>query len=113
MNLYEFTSRYKSDEPFRTWFLPLAQLLESTMRDRKSRQRVMKYGVVLLALINTLDPKHVLSSRRDPWPNKLSNAARKQLTYGTFREHLPFVENPSEYVQPQKKAARRSARFIH
>jgi hypothetical protein len=103
MNLYEFTARYKSDEQFRTWFSPLALLLESTMRDRKSRQRVMKYGVVLLALIDTLDPKHILSAHRDPWPNKLSNSVRKELLYGTFREHLPFVENPSTYFQPTKK----------
>jgi hypothetical protein len=103
MNLYEFTSRYKSNEDFRAWFSPLAQLLESTMKDRKSRQRVMKYGVVLLALIDTLDPKHVLSSRRDPWPNKLTNGTRKELLYGTFRQHLPFVERPSAYVQGTKK----------
>lgn len=100
MNLYEFTSRYKSEEQFKTWFSPLALLLESTMTDRKSRQRVMKYGVVLLALIDTLDPKHVLSARRDPWPNKLSNSVRKELFYGTFREHLPFVKNPSAYLSP-------------
>src|SRR5437879_6093841 len=103
MNLYEFTSRYKTNEEFRTWFSPLAELLESTMKDRKSRQRVMKYGVVLLALIDTLDAKHVLSSRRDPWPNKLSNSTRKELIYGTFRQHLPFVKSPLTYVEEKKR----------
>lgn len=103
MNLYEFTSEYKSNPDFRTWFSPLAQLLESTTTDRKSGQRLMKYGVVLLALIDTLDPKHILSSRRDPWPNKLMNATRKQLLYGTFRQHLPFVDRPLVYIQEVKK----------
>jgi hypothetical protein len=103
MNLYEFTSRYEIDEQFKTWVSPLAQLLESTTNDRKSGQRLMKYGVVLLALIDTLDPKHVLSSRRDPWPNKLTNATRKQLLYGTFRQHLPFVERPLVYIQDKKR----------
>jgi hypothetical protein len=111
MNLYEFTSEYKSNPDFRTWFSPLAQLLESTMNDRKSRQRVMKYGVVLLALIDTLDPKRVLSSRRDPWPNKLTNGTRKELLYGTFRQHLPFVESPLTYVEEKKRRpAERSTR---
>jgi hypothetical protein len=113
MNLYEFTSQYKTNPDFRTWFSPLVQLLESTATDRKSGQRVMKYGVVLLALIDTLDSKHVLSSRRDPWPNKLTKASRKQLLYGTFRQHLPFVKRPFTYIQETKKGGPPGAKLIH
>jgi hypothetical protein len=112
MNLYEFTSRFRTDEEFKTWFSPLEQLLIATGTDRQSRQRVMKYGSVLLALIDTLDPNHILTARRDPWPNKLSIAVRKQLSYGTFREHLPFVKNPSAYFETKKKGGPR-VRSVH
>lgn len=102
MNLYEFTDRYQSNEEFRAWFAPLSQLFDSTAKDKSSRQRLLKYGVVLHALIDTQDPKHVVTTRRDPWPHKLSNAVRKELRYGTFGEHLPFV-TAERYLSAPKK----------
>lgn len=103
LNLFEFVSRIRTDPQFHLWFLPLEQLLAATARDKRIRQRILKYGVVLHALIDTLDAKHVLSNARDPWPNKLSEAVRKELSYGTFRKHLPFVEGYGRYLWPQKK----------
>jgi hypothetical protein len=102
MNLYQFSRRYKEDEEFRRWCAPLAELLEVGGADSKARQRLLKYGVVLHALIDTLDPTHVMTTARDPWPNKLTDATRKALAYGTFRTHLPFVQGVGRYTLPKK-----------
>lgn len=102
-NLYEFVCRYNDDDEFRRWCVPLAELLQTAGSDQKARQRLLKYGVVLHAFIDTLDPAHVITKARDPWPNKLTDATRKELAYGTFREHLPFVSGVGRYTLPQKQ----------
>jgi len=102
MNLYEFSRRYRQDAEFREWFTPLAGLLERTGSDGKARQRLLKYGVVTHALTDTLDPNHVITTERDAWPNKLSDSTRKELAYGTFRTHLPFVRNSGRYTGKKK-----------
>jgi hypothetical protein len=103
MNLYEFCDRYRSDEPFRAWFAPLVFMLEATGKDKTRRQTILKYGVVLHALIDTLDPDHVVTTKRDPWPSKLSHTTRKELEYGSFAVHLAFVKDARRYVFGQKK----------
>jgi hypothetical protein len=103
INLYQFNQRYGEDDAFRRWCDPLAKLLESAGSDQKARQRLLKYGVVLHALIDTLDPTHVMTTARDPWPNKLTDATRKELAYGSFRQHLPFVKGVGRYTLPKKQ----------
>jgi hypothetical protein len=102
MNLYQFSRRYQEPE-FSRWFVPLADLLKSSGSDPKARQRLLKYGVVVHALIDTLDPAHIITARRDPWPNKLAAATRKELAYGTFKKHLPFVTAVGWYTLPKKQ----------
>lgn len=101
-NLYQFVRRYNEDDQFRLWCAPLTELLETAGSDQKARQRLLKYGVVLHAFIDTLDPTHVITNARDPWPNKLTDATRKELAYGTFRHHLPFVRGVGKYTLPEK-----------
>lgn len=102
MNLYQFSRRYHQEPEFRRWFAPLAELLESSGSDPNARQRLLKYGVVIHALIDTLDPAHIMTARRDPWPNKLTEATRKELAYGTFGKHLPFVNAVGRYTLAKK-----------
>lgn len=102
INLYEFAQRYQSDSAFRRWLSPMAEILESAGTDPAERQRILKYGTVVHALIDTLDPNHVVTTERDAWPNKLSPAVRKKLAFGTFREHLPFVPDVRKYTDPKK-----------
>lgn len=103
MNLFEFAGKYHSDEQFRAWFAPLSDLLAATAKHKPSRQRILKYGCVVHALIDAQDPKHVVTTKRDPWPHKLSPAVRKELAYGTFKAHLTFVEEPERYFASKKK----------
>jgi len=112
MNVYEFSDRYHTQENFRKWFRPLALLLDNSGRQVADRQRVLKYGVVLHALIDTLDAAHIVTVRRDPWPHKLSSAVRKQLAFGTFSQHLPFVPKWGAYTKAQKKGGP-SGRGVH
>ncbi|HEX7153465.1 MAG TPA: hypothetical protein VF618_18405 [Thermoanaerobaculia bacterium] len=104
MNLFEFASRYESDDKFRHWLTPLHDLLVATGRDPTSRHSVLKYGAVVHALVDTLDPAHIITSAEDKgWPNKMPPNVRAKLAMGTFRRRLDFVTNSHKYTEPQKK----------
>ena len=57
---------------------PLRDLLYET-KYRRARQRMLQYGVVIHALIDTLDRKHYTTKYRPPYPNKLTNRAKHEL----------------------------------
>jgi hypothetical protein len=47
---------------------------------------------------DTLDSSHETTSDRPSYPNKLSKASRRDLTFRVFDQYLPFVENVSKYT---------------
>jgi hypothetical protein len=101
----EFVDRYMSESRLREWFSPLSNLLNRCHHTRV-RQRLLLYGVLLNAFVDTLDPKHEVSRNRPPWPNKLSRKSRRELQHRVFSVYLPFVKRPERYWQlarPTKK----------
>lgn len=63
------------------------------------RQRVLQYGAVLHALIDTLDPKHHVTRERPGWPNKLTKRTARALRYRVFGRYLRFVRNQAKYAR--------------
>jgi hypothetical protein len=94
----EFVEDYESSEKLRRWFEPLAILLRETPRSRKVRQRMLQYGVVVHAMIDTLDPKHHSTKNRPGYPNKLSRRSRRDLTGRAFGVYLPEVRDIEKYT---------------
>jgi len=69
----EFVKTFESDVYARRWVYPLARVLSRT-RHTSDRQRLLLYGAVVHALIDTLDPKHLVMSRtRFPWTQNWLN----------------------------------------
>ena len=101
----EFVEKYRSSEEFEKWFKPLLEII-SKSKLRENRQKMLFYGSIMHALIDTLDPKHLITKFRPAWPNKLSKKGITDLKYRVFKEYLPFVKNPEEYYS--KKTARRA-----
>jgi hypothetical protein len=98
----EFVKTFESDAEIRRWISPLA-LVISRVGHTYERQRILQYGTVVHALIDTLDPKHQVTRTRPSYPNKLTRRSWRDLKYRVFRRYLPFVSGTEKYVGTSKK----------
>jgi hypothetical protein len=92
-----FVEQFESEARLRQWLQPLERIIRDSKLPR-SRQRVLQYGVVVHALIDTLDPKHLTTRERPAYPNKLSERAKRDMVGRVFGVYLPDVENVTKYV---------------
>jgi hypothetical protein len=98
----EFVNRYMASEEFRQWFEPLMMVL-GRLRHTRERQRLLAYGVILHAFVDTLDVEHLATRRRDGWPNKLTDRTARDLRYRVFQTYLPFVEDINRYLKTERR----------
>lgn len=98
----EFVRAYERDEEFRRWFSPLVLILTG-LQHTSNRQRLLEYGVVLHALVDTLDDDHVVTGKRPSYPAKLSEKTRKDLRYRVFKVYLPFIADREKYLEGSRK----------
>lgn len=96
-----FVEQLESEARLREWLQPLEQILRDCRLPR-ARQRVLQYGVVVHALIDTLDPKHLTTRERPAYPNKLSDQTKRDLLGRVFGVYLPDVEDTTKYVGKKK-----------
>ena len=96
-----FVKAFETDRETRRWIAPLAGLLGG-MRYAHERQRLLQYGAVLHAMIDTLDPRHLVTGERPSYPNKLTRRSQRDLKYRVFGVYLAFVERPEKYLGPPK-----------
>jgi hypothetical protein len=111
LSYYEFVKDFSSLRP---WFNPLAQIIcESANPKAKqkasqllpihapiipSRQLLLRYGAIVHAMLDTLDPKHALMPNLRGWPNKFTVQTRKSLARQVFPVRLPFVKDIEKYI---------------
>ena len=93
----EFVQEYESSAGLRRWFEPLTNMLTRS-HDKKVRQRLLCYGVVVHAMIDTLDPKHHTTKPRPGYANKLSRRSRHDLIGRVFGVYLPNVRGIAKYA---------------
>jgi hypothetical protein len=65
-----FVEEYEANPRLREWVEPLEDVLRQTKYPR-ARGSILQYGVIVHALIDTLDPKHYTTRERPAYPNKL------------------------------------------
>jgi hypothetical protein len=92
-----FVEQYESTLRLRTWFQPLEDAIRQTKYPR-ARKRVLQYGVIIHAMIDTLDPKHYATRERPAYPNKLSRRAKRELIGRVFDIYLPTVRHIEKYT---------------
>lgn len=98
----QFVKRFETDAETRRWVSALARILSRT-RHTSERQRLLQYGVVVHALIDSLDPKHLVTRDRPSYPNKLTRRSWRDLKYRVFGRYLAFVGSKEKYLGPPKK----------
>ena len=102
VSFIEFVRSCESDPETQRWVAPVAGIL-NRMQHTSSRQRLLQYGIVIHAMIDTLDPQHKVSRNRPSYPHKLSRKSWRQLKYRVFGVYLTFVRNPEKYLGPPKR----------
>jgi hypothetical protein len=102
MNFVEYVRHFDGDPYARRWATPLVAVLSKTW-DGDTRQLVLQYLVVLHAMIDTLDPKHLVTRERPGIPNKLSTKSWKDLNYRVFKLYLPELDDRHKYIGPPKR----------
>lgn len=98
----DFVRMIESDAEAQRWLFPLAQTLSRT-RHTSERQRLLRYGSVIHAMIDSLDSNHQVTRDRPSYPNKLSKKSWTDLKYRVFGRYLKFVQNAEKYLGPPKK----------
>ena len=97
ISFVQFVRLLENDPDMQRWIFPLLHYLSRTPQHTSERQRLLKYGIVLHALIDTLDPNHVVTRGRPTYPRKLSKKSRQDIKYRVFRRYLKFVPTPEKY----------------
>ena len=92
----------------RRWMAPMAAVLENTA-NAANRQQLLQYGIVIHAMIDTLDPKHTVTSLRPSYPIKLSGRTRNGLKYRVFGVYLRFVADRNKYLVWDARAEKAKA----
>jgi hypothetical protein len=92
-----FVEQYETTARLRGWLQPLEDVIRQTKYPR-TRTRMLQYGVIVHALLDTLDPKHYATKERPAYPNKLSRRAKRELIGRVFDTYLPDVRHPEKYT---------------
>lgn len=102
ISYFEFVHKFLTNDEYRKWYQPLVSSLIH-INHKREKQRLLVYGVILHALIDTLDNKHLVTHNRPGWPNKLTTKSMRNLRYRLFRVYLPFVPNSKCYYSVSQK----------
>lgn len=98
----EFISQCENGEEPIKWLNPVIRVLSRTQHTSE-RQRLLQYGTVIHAMIDTLDPDHIVTRDRPGYSNKLSKRTWRSLKYRVFGVYLKSVSNSEKYLGPPKR----------
>jgi hypothetical protein len=108
ISFIKFVHAFEQDEQMRRWLEPLALVLSRTSHTFE-RQKILQYGTILHAMIDSLDPKHLVTRKRPGYSNKLTKKTWRALHYRVFGQYLLFVQ-PAKYLgKPRWNAKKATA----
>lgn len=98
----KFVQLIESDSEAQRWISPVIHVLTRTLHTT-TRQRLLQYGAIIHAMIDTLDPDHKVTRDRPSYPDKLSKKSRRDLKYRVFGLYLNFVPKPGKFLGAPKR----------
>lgn len=66
---------------------------------KPQRQIILRFGVIVAALIDHFDPNHKTVRRREIYKNRLSPKSKELLNEVLFGHYLKFIKNKTQYFQ--------------
>ncbi|WP_348767234.1 hypothetical protein [uncultured Salinisphaera sp.] len=103
--IVNFTRRIAESDYYSVWLEPLKSQL-GNIHIKKTRQRMLVYGVILHAMIDTLDQNHTSTHTRSPRPNKLSRDSKRKVDHLVFKTYLKGTGAINRYTSSKKDARR-------
>lgn len=103
LSFYEFVDGLESSPTTQRWLDPLVDFV-SRMHFTKERQRLLVYGAVVHALLDTLDVEGLVAEERPGWGNKLSSSSRQELEKRIFATYLGFVDGAEKYFSAEGRS---------
>ena len=97
MDYKKFAELLISKEEIEKWLDPLHSILCKSFVNTQHRQKIVKYFMILHAMIDTLDYKHESTRNRKSLFNKLNVKSKRDLKYRVFKKYLSFIPNPKFY----------------
>lgn len=107
----DFVRRFEEDAEAKRWLAPVERVL-GRMEHTANRQRLLRYGIVVHAMIDTLDPDHEVSRHRLSYPEKLSYKSWNEMERRVFRVYLKFVKGTRKYLGPPKRRPQGGSRRL-
>lgn len=104
----KFVEMFEREEHASRWLGPVVAVLSRTQHTAQ-RQRILQYGAVVHAMIDSLDPKHQVTRERPSYPNKLTRRSWRALRYRVFGLYLPFAISTKYLKRPPAKAKKATA----
>ena len=98
----KFVKLIESDSEAQRWISPVTRVLSRTLHTSE-RQRLLQYGAIIHAMIDTLDPDHEVTSDRPSYPHKLSKKSKRNLRYRVFGVYLGFVTDSGKYYESARR----------
>lgn len=93
MTLQEFLNQIdQTNTPLNKWITILESKLNAVYL-QDTRQLVLKFGIIVEALINHFDPNHKTIRKRPVYVNKLSPKSRGTIKENLCVYYLPFIKN--------------------
>jgi len=97
MTLSEFMIEYvKDNSVIALWGKKLEEILQS-VGDKKKRQTILRFGVIVNMLINHFDPKHKSVRKRVVYKNKLSQKSKRIIKNSLLGHYLKFIKSKEDY----------------
>jgi hypothetical protein len=99
ISLFDFTLELtKVDSNLLKLIRPLEEIIHNA-NDKKTRQKILLFGIVLQVFLDSFDPEHHISRKRPLYLNKLTPETKKDLERRLFTIYLPFIKEPSRYYR--------------
>jgi hypothetical protein len=97
MTLKEFLDALENkDDNLSKWIQHLEKALLS-VNNKEQRQIILRFGVIVAALIDHFDPNHKTVRRRDIYLNKLNPRSKEIIRENLVSHYLPFLQNKETY----------------
>jgi len=97
MNLNQFIKNYDiQDSEIHKWAEKVEHKLYACS-DKRNRQRILVFGVIVCSLIDHFDPDHKIIHPNKIYINKLNESSKKLLKRNLFQHYLKFINNKGNY----------------
>lgn len=97
MSLNEFMIQFEDINSILYARVSKLELVFLSLGKNENRQTILKFGVIIAALLNHFDPKYQTVRKRNIYLNKLNEDTKKSIRTLLVKDYLPFLKESEKY----------------